>query len=1296
MYDHYLSTCKYLPVHDRLYLSSTRKVTGLDNDSAEEDEQQLLIDNDDQTQGVSMTCRVNTKQSPFFKTFYRHNPLRLTLDSGAETNMIRETVAKSIGAKICKSTQLARQADGLTPLKVLGETHLVLSRGGIDLQLDALVVEDLDVEVLAGTPFLVYNDISIRPAKSQITIGETIMHYGDDNTRRSQCHTVRRAQTYVLRAPASCTTVWPGDYIELSLPSVLDDLVVAIEPRNDYSPLCHPNWSEPAIIEAVGDKIRLVNTSGEPLKLRRNEHFCQVRLTVDTTTYSDNTHKHNIVNNVNSRPVDNNVFSDNIELDRDNLLTDDTRKQFRDLHRRFDSVFDPTIVGYNGHVGPFTATVNMGPVQPPQRKGRCPQYARGKLVELQNKFDELEAVGVFRRPEDIGVAVEYLNPSFLVRKSNGGFRLVTAFTEVGRYSKPQPSLMPDVDSTLRSIACWKYIVVSDLTSAFYQIPLAKDSLKYCGVVTPFRGVRVYTRCAMGMPGSETALEELMCRVLGDLLQEGVVAKLADDLYCGGDSPQELLHNWSRVLDALDLCNLRLSAKKTRVCPKTTTILGWVWTQGTLHASPHRIATLSSCVHPQTVLGLRSFIGAYKVLGRVIPQCSKVLAPLESCIAGRKSQYVLHWSDNTREAFRVAQNTLSTNISITLPRPSDQLWIVTDGSVILHGIGSTLYVSRNGQTRLAGFFSAKLKKHQVTWLPCGIEALGIAAAIKHFSPYIIQSKSKPCLLTDNRPCVQAIDKLCRGEFSASPRVTSFLSIVARYQVTVRHLAGSSNIPSDFASRNAPECHEPHCQICSFISRLEQSVVTNVSVEEITTGGIRLPFTSRSAWLSTQSECRDLRRVRAHLKQGTCPSKKLTNVRDVKRYLSSTTLARDGLIVVRHDMPFAPSRKLIVVPRQVLDGLLTTLHLKLSHPTKHQLKLVVRRNFYALDLYSAIERVTDTCHTCMSLLKLPHTLIEQSTTHLPDAIGVSFAADVIKRSRQLIFVIRETVSSYTSTCIVESERHDALRDCIVRLCVEFRPLDGPPAVIRVDPAPGFIALVEDPTLQRLGIRLEVGRVKNPNKNPVAEKAVLEVEDELLRQEPCGGPVSPLILAIATAQLNSRIRGRGLSAREIWFQRDQFSNEQLPISDRAIISEQHHSRLQNHEHSQISKAPRGKDAPVPTIQVGDLVYIVSDRSKSQARDRYLVTSIDNNWCYIRKFSGSQLRASSYKVKLSEMYLVGGHVSTRMPMYRREVIDSDDADDIGPVTITTPPVIVYPPEITYEPPVAPPDIIELPVAPP
>lgn len=1257
-YEHYLSECRFLPENDRLYLSKARNIIGVDCDDGSDDEQSA--GDGDCTGDVStVACRVNTKQSPFFKSFYRHHPLRLTLDTGAETNMIREAVAKSIGAKIGKSSQLARQADGVTPLNVIGETHLTLSRDGTDLQLDALVVADLDVDVLAGTPFMSTNDVSVRPARHEITIGETtVIQYGFQTSGNEQYHTVRRAHAYVLHAPSPSTTVWPGEFVELQLPTALDDQTLAVEPRSSPH---NEGWPKPGIIEAVGNKIRLVNTLPRPLKLSRHEHFCQVRHTVASPTCDTESEPAVKTRNI-AHTTD--LFSEAIELDCDKQLPESMRGQFRSLHQQHDSVFNPSIVGYNGHAGPFTAVVNMGPVLPPQRKGRCPQYAREKLTELQEKFDELEAVGVFQRPEDAGISVEYLNPSFLVRKPNGGSRLVTAFSDVGRYSKPQPSLMPDVDSTLRQIACWKYIVVSDLTSAFYQIPLAKESMKFCGVATPFRGVRVYTRCAMGMPGSETALEELMCRVLGDLLQDGVVAKLADDLYCGGNSPEELLDNWGRVLDALDLCDLRLSAKKTRVFPTSTTILGWVWSQGTIRASPHRITTLSSCVPPQTVLGLRSFVGAFKVLGRVIPQSSKVLAPLESHIAGKKSQEPISWSENLHEAFCTAQKALSTNRSITLPRPDDQLWIVTDGSVTQRGIGATLYVSRNGQTLLAGFFSAKLKKHQVTWLPCEIEALGIAAAVKHFSPYIIQSKSKPCLLTDSKPCVQAIDKLCRGEFSSSPRVTSFLTIVSRYQVTLRHLSGAANVPSDFASRNAPECMEPRCQICAFISRIEESVVGSISVEDIVSGSARLPFTSRSAWLSTQAECPDLRRVRAHLKQGTRPSKKLTNIKDVKRYLTTSTLARDGVVVVRQDVPFAPSRELIVVPRQVLDGLLTAIHLKLSHPSKNQLKVVVRRSFFALDLDSTIERVTDMCHVCASLKKVPTTLTEQTSTDAPDAVGISFAADVIKRNRQLIFVVRETVTSYTSTCVIENERHDALRDSLARLCMELRPIDGPSAVVRVDPAPGFIALVDDPTLQRLGISIEIGRIKNANKNPVAEKAVAEVEDEILRQEPGGGTVSPLLLAVATSRLNSRIRSRGLSAREMWFQRDQFTNAQLPIADRILITEQQQSRERNHPHSELAKAPRGREASTHTIHVGDLVYITSDRNKSSARDRYLVTSVEDRWCFIRKFSGHQLRASSYKVKLSECYLVpNSRPTTVAPPPHHDTGSDIESDEDAPV---------------------------------
>ena len=93
----------------------------------------------------------------------------------------------------------------------------------------------------------------------------------------------------------------------------------------------------------------------------------------------------------------------------------------------------------------------MGPVElppPPQRNSRLPQYARDKLIELREKFDQLEQLGVFRRPEDVNITVEYLNPFFLVKKPNGSSRLIITFANAGRYIKLQPSLLPDVVSTL--------------------------------------------------------------------------------------------------------------------------------------------------------------------------------------------------------------------------------------------------------------------------------------------------------------------------------------------------------------------------------------------------------------------------------------------------------------------------------------------------------------------------------------------------------------------------------------------------------------------------------------------------------------------------------------------------------------------------------------------------------------------------------------------------------------------------------------------------------------------------------
>ena len=214
-------------------------------------------------------------------------------------------------------------------------------------------------------------------------------------------------------------------------------------------------------------------------------------------------------------------------------------------------------------------------------------------------------------------------------------------------------------------------------------------------------------------------------------------------------------------------------------PQSTTILGWVWNSGTLSASPHRTVTLASCPPPDTVTRMRSFIAAFKVLSCIISGCPTLLAKLDDTVAGRESKETIQWTDNFRASFYYAQTALSSARTISLPIPSDQLWIVTDRALRKPGIGATLYVTHNDKLLLAGFFSAKLRGSQLTWLPCEVEAIAIVVATKHFSPYL-----KACILTDSKPCVQAYEKLCRGEFSASPH----------YQTSVRHVSDSAILPS----------------------------------------------------------------------------------------------------------------------------------------------------------------------------------------------------------------------------------------------------------------------------------------------------------------------------------------------------------------------------------------------------------------------------------------------------------------------------------------------------------------------
>ena len=1163
-----------------------------------------------------------------YGNYSRGGEAEVILDTGAESNLIRGDEARRLGLKIYPTAHKANMADGMSPMTVSGEVHFIatrkcsISKDPHSFKFDGLVVKELNCAILGGMPFMERNDVYLRPTASSVYVGDCCK-FRYVSIRR--CTNVSAAT--ILRVPRQ-TCLLPGDVLELPIPAEYREDYVSVEPR------VAPNknhWLQCGIYKNESGLISIENVSKSPVVVKRHEQLCQIR-PVGFISQKD-------ASCPPAKCVYNDVDKDrsvDVIVDPANVLSEDIRQGFCNAHRRFCSVFSSSIGCYNGKSGEFKYKINMSSSLPPQRKGRVPLYNRSNLEELQSKFDELHAQGVLVRPEDVNVSAEYVSPSFLVAKPNGGHRLVTAFTELGQFAKPQPSLISKVDDVIRQLGQYKWLVKADLSQAYYQVPLDRSSYKYVGVSTPFRGIYVYTRTVMGMPGSESALEQLLGRILGDFIVSGSVVKLADDLYIGAESPDALLRIWEQVLEVLADNNLRLSPSKTICCPVSTEVLGWVWNQGTLRASSHRLNALSVCEPPKTVKSLRSFIGAFKFLSRVLPRYSDMMLPLDMACAGLESKDVIQWSNDLLEAFNKAKDHLKDAKILTIPNRNDKLQVVSDASATQAGMSSALYVIREGKPHLAGLFNARKTSSQAGWLACELEALGIAAGVKHFSPYIVQSCHVTEVLTDSKPCVQAYNKLCKGAFSASSRVTTFLSTISRFAVKLIHIPGKSNVVSDYGSRHAIPC-EGECQICRFVHDLEVSVVRDISVNDILSGKCSIPFTTRSSWLQIQRSCKDLQHVHSLLKDGRVISRKKKGFTDVRRYMRSCRLSNrpaDGLLVVSHEEPLGSTRQRVVVPRNVVDGLLTALHIQLSHPSKNQLRLIFNRAFFALDSEVAIARVSDSCHTCKSLEQVPSMFREQSTSAPPDRIGSWFSADVIKREGQLIMLIRENVTSYSDALFISSESAQSLREGLIRSVSRFCPLVGTPLCIKVDGASGFQSLKGDQLLRSRNISLEIGEPKYTNHNPIVDKGISEFHAEICKLKPEGGTLSEIELSLALANLNSRVRGTGYSAMELWTSRDMITGGGLTLNYEHLIKSKIENRKSHHFKSAKYKG-RGKIIEKDvSARVGELVYLIQDRDKTRGRKLYMIVEVGgNNVCWVQKFVNNQLRVKKYKVRTCDL---------------------------------------------------------------
>ena len=225
-----------------------------------------------------------------------------------------------------------------------------------------------------------------------------------------------------------------------------------------------------------------------------------------------------------------------------------------------------------------------------------------------------------------------------------------------------------------------------------------------------------------------------------------------------------------------------------------------------------------------------------------------------------------------------------------------------------------------------------------------------------------------------------------------------------------------------------------------------------------------------------------------------------------YLQGKLFVKDGLTLVQ--TPGGHYNEAVIsVPPSLFPGIANALHVRLDHPSKGQLASLMSRYFYSPGWRAIIDSVSDSCHQCLALKKLPKVLLQDTHTST-DTIASRFAADVIERESQKILVVREHISQFTRGQILADQTTPTLRQALLSLILDLIPDTG--AEVRVDGAPAFQSLEKeslqpDSILAKMKIKLMVGRLFNKNKNPNAENAVQEVLKEILRLKPDSGPIS-----------------------------------------------------------------------------------------------------------------------------------------------------------------------------------------------
>ena len=372
----------------------------------------------------------------------------------------------------------------------------------------------------------------------------------------------------------------------------------------------------------------------------------------------------------------------------------------------------------------------------------------------------------------------------MVNKPDGTVRFVVDYRKVNAISHIDAYPLPRIDDMIDRIGNAKYITKFDISKAYWQVPLDKESKEISAFTTPF-GLFQFKVLPFGLASAASTFQRLMSKVLRGL--ERFCLTYLDDITIYSNTWEEHIKHIEEVLERISRANLTIKKSKCEFANAEVHYLGHVVGNGKVKPNQMKIASILNFPPPSDKKQLRQFLGVLSFYRRFIPHMAHISSVLTDLL---KKNQTFVWSEQAHTAFLSVKSILSSAPILRPPDLDKPFSIACDASD--KAIGAVLLQIHDGILHPVSYLSQKLNVHQQRYSVIEKECLALVTAVRTFAIYF--DEKEVLIQTDHNPL-----RFLNTMANQNKKIWRWNMELQQYNLNIQYKPGKHNTIPDILSR-----------------------------------------------------------------------------------------------------------------------------------------------------------------------------------------------------------------------------------------------------------------------------------------------------------------------------------------------------------------------------------------------------------------------------------------------------------------------------------------------------------------